>query len=84
MKIDESGKLTLQISVDINGPILEVEERIQQALNGAGCALTEKALEQFDTDGSPVMTGSIKWTRRCRNTQTYKTPYGEARVNRNV
>ena len=84
MKIDESGKLTLQISVDINGPILEVEERIQHALNGAGCTLTEKALEQFDTDGSPVMTGSIKWTRRCTNTQTYQTPYGGVRVNRHV
>jgi hypothetical protein len=84
MKIDESGKLTLQISVDINGPILEVEERIQHALNGAGCTLTEKALEQFDTDGSPVMRGSIKWTRRCTNTQTYQTPYGGVRVNRHV
>ncbi len=59
MKIDDSGKVTLQISVDISGPILEVEERIQQALNGVGCELTEKALEQCDTDGSPVMTGSI-------------------------
>ncbi len=35
MEIDKSGKVTLQISVVINGPMLEVEERIQQALNGA-------------------------------------------------
>lgn len=84
VKVDESGRVTLEISVDVSGPILEVEERIQQALNGAGCELTEKALEQFDTDGSPLMTGSIKWTRRCRNTQTYQTPYGEVTVNRNV
>ncbi len=84
MAIDKSGKVTLQISVDINGPMLEVEERIQQALNGAGCELTEKALEQFDTDGSPVMTGSIKWTRRCTNTKTYQTPHGGVKVNRHV
>ena len=84
MEIDKSGKVTLQISVDINGAMLEVEERIQQALNGAGCELTEKALEQFDTDGSPVMTGSIKWTRRCTNTKTYQTPYGGVKVNRHV
>ena len=84
MKIDESGNVTLEISVNVKGPMLEVEERIQQALNGAGCELTEKALDQFDTDGSPVMTGSIKWTRRCRNTQTYQTPYGAVKVNRNV
>ena len=76
MEIDKSGKVTLQISVVINGPMLEVEERIQQALNGAWCELTEKALEQFDTDGSLVMTGSIKWTRRCTNTKTYQTPHG--------
>jgi len=84
MASNESGKHTVQITVDINGPLLEVEERIQQALNEAGCELTEKALEQFDTDGSPVMTGPVKWTRRCKNTQTYQTPYGGVKVNRNV
>ena len=84
MTIDESGNVTLEISVNVKGAMLEVEQRIQQALNDAGCGLTEKALEQFDTDGTPVMTGSIKWTRRCKNTQTYQTPYGAVKVNRNV
>lgn len=84
MQIDESGMMTVEVKVNINGPMLEVEQRIQQALNVAGCELTENALEQFDTDGTPLMTGSIKWTRRCKNTQTYQTPYGAVKVNRNV
>ena len=45
---------------------------------------TGLALEQFDTDGSPVMTGPIKWTRRCRNPKTYQTPYEGVSVERNV
>ena len=84
MKIDESGNVTLEIKVNVKGPMLEVEQRIQQALNDAGCKLTEHALEQFDTDGTPLMTGSIKWTRRIKDTRTYQTPYGAVKVNRNV
>ena len=34
--------------------------------------------------GSPVMTGPVKWPRRCRNLKTYQTPYGGMSVERNV
>ena len=68
----QSGTVRLQI--DISGSMLAVEERIQDAVNDLGRAATGLALEQFDTDGSPVMTGAIKWTRRCRNPKTYQTP----------
>ena len=80
----QGGKVSLQIEVDIEGPLLQVEERIQEAVNHVGKKATRLALEQFDTDGSPVMTGPIKWTRRCRNTKTYQTPYGDVSVERNV
>ena len=55
----QSGTVRLQIDIDISGSMLAVEERIQDAVNDLGRAATGLALEQFDTDGSPVMTGSI-------------------------
>ena len=69
----QDGTVRLQIDIDISGSMLTVEERIQDAVNDLGRAATGLALEQFDTDGSPVMTGPIKWTRR-RNPKTYQTP----------
>ena len=80
----QSGTVRLQIDIDIHDSMLAVEERIQDAVNDQGLAATGLALEQFDTDGSPVMTGPIKWTRRCRNPKTYQTPYGGVSVARNV
>ena len=66
----KGGTVRLQIDIDINGSLLDVEERIQDAVNDLGRAATGLALEQFDTDGSPVITGPTKGTRRCRNPKT--------------
>ena len=66
----QSGTVRLQIDIGISGSMLAVEERIQDAVNDLGRAATGQALEQFDTDGSPVMTGPTKGTRRCRNPKT--------------
>ena len=70
----QSGTVRLQIDIDISGSMLDVEERIQDVVNSMGRAATGLTLEQFDTDGSPVMTRPIKWPRRCRNPKTCQTP----------
>ncbi|MEZ5449546.1 MAG: ISKra4 family transposase [Thiolinea sp.] len=77
-------EVTLQLTVNLQGGLLEVEERIQSVLNEAGCEVTALAIGGFDTDGSPIMTGDIKWTRRCRSPKTYQTPYGAVEVERDV
>lgn len=83
--IKQSAKeVTLQLTIDLTGNLLEVEERLQAALNEAGCQATAVALGRHDTDGSPIMIGAIKWTRRCRSPKTYQTPYGAVQVERNV
>ena len=66
----QGGTVRLQIDIDINGSMLDVEERIQDAVNDLGRAATGLALEQFDMDGSPAMTGPTKGPRRCRNPKT--------------
>jgi len=80
----EKGVVTIEVKVDITGPMLDVEEKIQGALNEAGTVMTQEALKRFDTDGSPIMTGAIKWTSKGPVEKVYQTPYGQARVARHV
>lgn len=64
--------------------MLDTEEAIQQALNQAGVLATGEALRQFDTDGSPLVLGSTRWTSKGQEPKTYQTPYGEASIERHV
>lgn len=59
--VSEDGqKLTVQVTVDISGSMLESEEKIMAAVNAVGALSTEKALSQFDTDGTPIKMGEKK------------------------
>ena len=60
LKSRNGNELTLEIKIDLSGSMLEAEEKIQAACNAVGSLSTEKALECFDTDGSPVVIGEKK------------------------
>ncbi len=64
--------------------MLEAEGRIQEACNEVGMRASAEALKRFDTDGSPIVLGAIKWTKRCASPKVYQTPYGAVEVERNV
>src|SRR4051812_9380392 len=64
--------------------MLDSEEVIQDRLNQAGVVATQEALQQFDTDGSPIVIGSVKLTSEGRLPKEYQTPYGVATVARHV
>jgi hypothetical protein len=82
---EENNELTIQVSMKLTGSMLEMEELIQQAVNEVGVAATEKALERFDTDGSPLVMGGIKFYANHKKMEnTYETPYGRARIGRFV
>ena len=66
------------------GSMLEVERRVQDACNEVGNLATHRALERFDTDGSSITLGAIKWTSKGRVEQKYQTPYGVAKIHRHV
>ncbi len=76
--------ITLEITVPLAKSMLKSEENITNALNEAGCLAAEAALEQFDTDGSPIMMGDVKWTSKGKYNKTYQTLWGEANVERHV
>ena len=76
--------LELSIQVDLTGSMLEMESKIQAACNALGNAATGKALEHFDTDGSPIRVAGIKLTTKGKVAQKYQTPYGEVNLERHV
>ena len=75
---------TLQVEVPYNDSMLDFEETLQQRLNDAGVVATAEGLQQFDTDGSPITVGPVKFTSKGQVEKDYQTPYGVATVARHV
>lgn len=82
--ISKNGKeVTVQFTVKLTGSMLNDEQALQQSLNEAGQVAMKPMLEQFDTNGEPIRINGIKHTVRDRLPQTYETPYGPVKVQRN-
>ena len=82
--ISQNGnEVTVQFTVKLTGAMLNDEQALQQSLNEAGQVAMAPMLEQFDTNGEPVRINGIKHTVRDHLPQTYETPYGPVKVQRN-
>lgn len=77
-------EITIEVTIDLKGSIMDMENNIQNSCNKIGALATEKALETFDTDGSPIKMGPDKWTTKGIYPRKYQTPFGEISVNRNI
>jgi len=77
-------EITMQVTINLSGSMLDVEEKILDAANILGRSATEFALSKFDTDGSSIQIGQMKLTSRCQHNKTYQSPYGEITVKRHV
>ena len=75
---------TLQVEVPYNDSMLDFEETLQERLNDAGVVATAEGLKQFDTDGSPITVGPVKFTSKGQVEKDYQTPYGVATLARHV
>ena len=80
----QESSVTIQVSIPLSRSMLDTEQAIQQALNQAGVLASAEALKQFDTDGSPLLLGSTRFTSKGSEPKTYQTPYGAAIVARHV
>jgi hypothetical protein len=78
------SSFTVQVEIPYGSSMLDFEQTIQERLNQAGVAATQEALQQFDTDGSPITVGSVKFTSKGQLPKDYQTPYGVATVARHV
>jgi len=81
-KTEES--VTIEVCIPLAKSMLECEENIKTELNNVGCLATKTSLEQFDTDGTPIMIGNKKWTSRGRFNKKYQTIWGEITVGRHT
>ena len=80
----QENAVTIAIRIPLSRSMLDTEEAIQQALNEAGVLATAEALQQFDTDGSPLEFGASRWTSKGQEPKAYQSPYGEVSVPRHV
>ena len=78
------SSFTLQVEVPYIDSMLDFEEGLQRRLNDAGVVATAEGLKQFDTDGSPITVGPIKFTSKGQVEKDDQTPYGVATVARHV
>ena len=76
--------ITIEVTFQLTGSMLQAEEAIQDALNEGGLLATEKNIQRFDTDGSPIQLGSVRMTSKGQFPQDYETPYGSVAVPRHV
>ncbi|HMB04163.1 MAG TPA: ISKra4 family transposase, partial [Isosphaeraceae bacterium] len=75
---------TVHVEIPYGSSMLDFEQAIQDRLNQAGVVATQEALQRFDTDGSPIVIGSVKFTSKGQLPKEYQTPYGVATVARHV
>ncbi|MCP5494323.1 MAG: ISKra4 family transposase [Leptospiraceae bacterium] len=80
----DKDKVYIEIEIKLTNSMLETENIIQSSLNEAGCLATGKALERFDTDGSPMLLGNVKFTSKGKEPKSYQTPYGKTEIERHV
>ncbi len=80
------NSFTLEIKVDLNisGSMLEIEEKLQRQLNGAGTLATKEILKKFDTDGTPIKMGNQTFTSKGLQNKCYQTPYGKVDLERHI
>ncbi len=59
------NKITLQVEIELDPASMpKSEQQIEQALNEAGTQAAQIALEQFDTDGSPICVNGQNLTSK--------------------
>jgi hypothetical protein len=82
IKSTSQDSVTIEVTVPLSKSMLNCEEKITAALNEAGSLAAKTALEQFDTDGTPILIGDEKWTAKGKFKKPYQTTWGEIEVDR--
>jgi len=84
IKEETESYIKMEIKIPYTKSMIESEELIQIGLNAAGLMASEKIISSFDTDGSNIKIGNIKFTNKGKVVKEYETPYGSAKIERYV
>ena len=79
-----NGSITVSVTFELTGNMLEMENIILDAVNEVGCIGTKEALKRFDTNGMPLIREGINWTSRNKDAKKYQTPFGVVQIERHV
>ena len=84
LKSSTADQLIIEVTVPLVHSMLDGEEVVQEAVNAVGLLATMSLLKRFDTDGSPINYGGIRFSSKGCVEKEYETPYGKARIERHV
>jgi hypothetical protein len=70
----EGNKMTITVTLELSGNMLEMEDQIQKSVNELGLLETVAALEQFDTNGSDIAIDGVKLTSKGQEKKKFKRP----------
>jgi phenylacetate-coenzyme A ligase PaaK-like adenylate-forming protein len=68
----EGSKMTITVTLELSGNMLEMEDQIQKSVNELGLIETVAALEQFDTNGSDISIEGVKLTSKGQEKKKFK------------
>jgi hypothetical protein len=68
----EGSKMTITVTLELSGNMLEMEDQIQKSVNELGLIETVAALEQFDTNGSDISIAGVKLTSKGQEKKKFK------------
>ena len=76
--------IKIEVEISFEKSFYKTEDKIQMALNEAGCLAAEHAIKQHDTDGSAIEVNSKRLCCKSLVSEKYQTPNGEIKVERYV
>ena len=77
-------QVVIEVAIPLVGAMLSGEEVVQAAVNAVGLLGTRVLLKRFDTDGSPIAVGDIRFSSKGMVEKEYETPYGKVSLARHV
>lgn len=78
------SQVVIEVSIPLIRSMIGGEDVIQAATNAVGMLGTTALLESFDTDGSSLLFGDVRFTSKGPVQKDYETPYGKIRIERHV
>lgn len=76
--------IKIEIKIPYTRSMIESEELVQTGLNAGGLLASEEIISTFDTDGSNIKIGNVKFTNKGKVVKEYETPYGSTKIERYV
>jgi len=66
---EDDNQIVIEITIVKHSSFVDCENEIQDRLNEVGCLATARCLENFDTDGTPIIMGNQKFTAKKEKVQ---------------